>query len=277
MVLQNYCILNYLNSRVTTIKMNTYIQSLRSDFNTQIKLFQLFNLMVSIFGLIYMFLTQSWNYGLIALVTFLIFGIVGANVGLHRYFSHRSFKVSRPVEITLAVIGTLTTLGSIISWVAIHRYHHQHADTVEDPHSPRHIGWWKAYTYQWNRANISRKYIRDVASDPVITFLHRHFFKVVISYIIILAIINPWLVVFAYCIPATGCLNGVAAVTVIGHIHGYRTYETSDTARNSWIATIFSLGEGWHNNHHAHGYKWKQGEKWWEIDPPSWVIRMIKQ
>jgi fatty-acid desaturase len=257
--------------------MTSFIQRFRSDFNTQIKVVQLINIMVSVFGLGYLILVGNLTYGLIALLTFLIFGIIGANVGLHRYFSHRSFKTGRPVEIILAVIGTLTTLGSIISWVAVHRYHHQHADSIEDPHSPRHIGWWRAYTYQWNRTNISRKYIRDVASDSVIIFLHRHFFKVILVYVALLAIIDPWLIIFAYCIPATGCLNGVAAVTVIGHIHGYRTHETNDTARNSWIATIFSLGEGWHNNHHAHGYKWKHGERWWELDPPSWIIRMIKQ
>jgi stearoyl-CoA desaturase (delta-9 desaturase) len=77
--------------------------------------------------------------------------------------------------------------------------------------------------------------------------------------------------------PATGCLNGVAAVTVIGHIHGYTNHQVNDSAKNSWIANIMSLGEGWHNNHHARPYQWKQGEKWWEIDPPSWFIKMVKK
>jgi stearoyl-CoA desaturase (delta-9 desaturase) len=38
-----------------------------------------------------------------------------------------------------------------------------------------------------------------------------------------------------------------------------------------------SLGEGWHNNHHAHPYHWKQGEKWFELDPPAWFIGLIKK
>lgn len=249
----------------------------RSDFNYQIKILQLVNILLTLGGILYLIFDFDWYYFTLAIVSFLWFGIVGANAGLHRYFSHRSFRINRFWEYVLAITGTVCSLGSIISWVAIHRYHHLHADTEEDPHSPRHIGAWRAYTYDWKRANISKKFIRDAMSDPMIVFLHRNYFKVVSAYVLLLAIIDPWLVIFAYAIPATGCLNGVAAVTVISHIHGYANHEVNDTSKNSWIACAMSLGEGWHNNHHAHPYQWKQGERWWEIDPPSWVIRMIRQ
>jgi stearoyl-CoA desaturase (delta-9 desaturase) len=127
------------------------------------------------------------------------------------------------------------------------------------------------------RTNISKKFIRDVVSDPVILLTHRHYFKIIFTFVALLAVIDPLLVIFAYAIPATGCLNGVSAVTVISHIHGYRSYDVNDTSRNSWIASVLSLGEGWHNNHHAKPYQWCQGEQWWEIDPPSWIIRLIQQ
>jgi len=206
-----------------------------------------------------------------------VFGIIGANAGYHRYFSHRSYDTYRPIVIFMAVIGTLASLGSIISWSAIHRYHHAYADTDKDPHSPMYIGWFRAYTYDWKRTDISRKYIKDVVRDPLVVFLHKHYFKIIFLYIGILALINPWLIIFAYALPAAGCLNGVSAVTVISHLHGYATHETGDTAKNSWIASVLSLGEGWHNNHHARAYNWKQGEQWWEIDPPAWFIMLIKK
>lgn len=248
-----------------------------NKFNTQIKLLQLFNLMMSIIGIIYLVFNFNIFFFSVAIITFLIFGIVGANAGYHRYFSHRTFETNIVVEYIMAIVGTLATLGSIVSWVAVHRYHHLHADTENDPHSPRFIGKWKAYTYDWKRADISRKFIKDVVKNPLVVFLHKHYFKVIGVYILLLLLIDPWLVIFAYCIPATGCLNGVSAVTVIGHIHGYETYRTNDTAKNSWIANIMSLGEGWHNNHHAHPYHWKQGEKWFELDPPSWFIGLVKK
>lgn len=252
-----------------------FLHRLRVDFNTQIKTLQMTNILLTAAGMIYLMMDFSWFYFAVALATFLFFGIVGANAGLHRYFSHRTFQTSRFWQYVLAITGTLCSLGSIISWVAIHRYHHLHADTPEDPHSPRHIGAWRAYTYDWNRANISKKFIRDAMNDPMILWLHRNYFRVVFAYVVLLAVIDPWLVIFAYAIPATGCLNGVAAVTVIGHIHGYTSHDVNDTSKNSWIACVMSLGEGWHNNHHAHPYAWQQGEQWWEIDPPSWFIRLI--
>jgi stearoyl-CoA desaturase (delta-9 desaturase) len=249
----------------------------KQNFNTQIKSLQLVNIFLSIIGICYLVIDFNIGYFFTFISSFLIFGVIGANAGYHRYFSHRTYKTSRSVEILLAVTGTLATLGSIISWVALHRYHHLHADTDKDPHSPRHIGWWKAYTYDWNRADISKKLIRDVVQDPLIVFLHRNYFKIIFVYVILLMLINPWLVIFAYAMPATGCLNGVAAVTVIGHIHGYTNHKTNDTAKNSWIANIMSLGEGWHNNHHARPYNWKQGEQWWEIDLPAQFIKLVKK
>lgn len=257
--------------------MKNLFALLQRDFNLQIKTVQLINIALTVLGVGFLITNFSWYYLAIAIGSFLWFGIVGANAGFHRYFSHRSFKTSRFIEYVMAITGTLASLGSIISWIAIHRYHHLHADTAEDPHSPKYIGWWRAYTYDWNRTNISKKFIRDLIGDPMIVFLHKHYFKVIFVYVALLALIDPWLVVFAYAIPATGCLNGVAAVTVIGHIHGYTVHETRDTAKNSWIACIMSLGEGWHNNHHAHPYNWKQGEQWWEIDPPSWFIRLVSK
>jgi stearoyl-CoA desaturase (delta-9 desaturase) len=78
-------------------------------------------------------------------------------------------------------------------------------------------------------------------------------------------------------IPACLCLHSTSAIIVIAHRHGYKTYELkNDESRNSWIASLITLGEGWHNNHHAKPYAWQQGEKWWELDPPSWIIKLIK-
>lgn len=241
-----------------------------------IKAIQLLNVLLTLIGIWYLCVNFTWFYFLVTTVVFLIFGIVGVNAGYHRYFSHKSYRTYKPMAWCMAIIGTLATLGSLISWVAIHRYHHLHADKEEDPHSPKYIGWFKAYTYDWKRTNISKKFIRDILQDPLVMFLHRHYWKVIVCYVALLAIIDPLLVIYAYAIPATGCLNGVSAVTVISHIHGYKNHEHYDDAKNSWIASLLSLGEGWHNNHHVAPYKWKQGEKFWEIDPASWFIKLIK-
>jgi stearoyl-CoA desaturase (Delta-9 desaturase) len=62
--------------------------------------------------------------------------MLGATVGYHRYFTHRSFKATRGVRIALAVLGSMAVQGPILHWVADHRRHHAFADRDGDPHSP---------------------------------------------------------------------------------------------------------------------------------------------
>ena len=55
-----------------------------------------------------------------------------------------------------------------------------------------------------------------------------------------------------------------------------KKHKINEESRNSWIASLITLGEGWHNNHHANSKDWNNQENWWEFDPPAWIIRLIK-
>jgi fatty-acid desaturase len=71
----------------------------------------------------------------------------GATIGYHRLLTHRSFRCSKAVEYTLAVLGICCLQEASTRWVAIHRLHHRHADRQPDPHSPLarliwgYVGW----------------------------------------------------------------------------------------------------------------------------------------
>ena len=65
---------------------------------------------------------------------------VGITVGYHRLFTHRAFETNRVVQFVLAVLGSMAVEGPLLKWVAVHRRHHQHSDTHEDPHSPHEQG-----------------------------------------------------------------------------------------------------------------------------------------
>ena len=68
---------------------------------------------------------------------------------------------------------------------------------------------------------------------------------------------------------ATFCINSLA------HVRGRKRYVTGDDSRNNWLLAIFTMGEGWHNNHHAYQSSVRQGFKWWEIDPTYYILRSI--
>ena len=214
---------------------------------------------------------------LISLFVYWVIGILGINVGYHRLLSHRSFKTYAPVEKMLSLIGCITTVGSPLAWVAIHRQHHRSAERPGDPHSPYLLGNLRAWFGIWPKITLDLKLIRDLRADEFQRWVHRNYILIIIAYCMLLAAINPVLVIFAYAIPACLCLHSTSAIIVIAHRHGYKTHAVNDQSRNSWIANIITMGEGWHNNHHARPYAWSNWERWWEWDIPAIIIWAIKR
>jgi len=243
---------------------------------TKFRLLHMFTHTAAFIGLFWMFTTGAYIWALIALIAFLYIGIVGVNVALHRYYSHRSFKTDSFREWVLLVSSFLPMLGSPIAWGSVHVYHHMTTDTDKDPHSPKNAGKFGSWFTIWPKMNIPIGVVKKLSKDKRVVFLHRHYFKLVILYILILFIINPLLVPFLFALPAVGCFHGAAAIGVIPHLSGlggYRNHDTKDNSYNSWIAWVLSLGEVWHNNHHHRAGNWRSGEKWWELDPPAFVIK----
>jgi fatty-acid desaturase len=257
--------------------------NLKVTHNVQVRSLQLINHLLLIFGLIYVFYTGDYYLLGLSFLFYVITTLPGVNVGLHRLISHRSFKTTLIVERILSILSVFTTIGSPIAWAAIHRQHHRYCETERDPHSPyvnnkfnlkQALKVWFGF---WSVPKLDLKLVRDLRKDKFQRWLHNNYLVVIVFYIIILGLIDPILIVFAYAIPSCMSLHSTSAIVVIAHKHGYKSYNLkNDESRNSWIAHLLSLGEGWHNNHHAKPWQWKQGEKWWEFDPPSWIIRIIK-
>jgi len=251
--------------------------------NHKVRGLQIINHILLVIGLVYVFVTNDYGMLALSLITYVITGMLGVNIGLHRLLSHRSFKTYPFIEKLCSLISVVTTIGSPLAWVAVHRQHHKSVETNKDPHSPYTDGKYsltkafKVWIGLWDVTNISPKIVRDLRQSNFQKWLHKNYLPLIIVYNVILALINPWLIIFVYAIPACLCLHSTSSIIVIAHKHGYRNHDLGrDQSRNSWIAHLMSLGEGWHNNHHAKAWAWNQGEKWWEFDPPSWIIRLIR-
>jgi len=76
-----------------------------------------------------------------------------------------------------------------------------------------------------------------------------------------------WSTVLVY--HATFCINSLA------HVCGKKRYVTGDDSRNNWFLATFTMGEGWHNNHHAYQSIVRQGFKWWEYDPTYYILKAM--
>ena len=107
--------------------------------------------------------------------------------------------------------------------------------------------------------------------------IFNHYFKIIFVFSLVLLLINPMLWLFVYVVPASMTVHLIGIVNVLGHGHGYRNYETSDKSTNSWIANLVSLGDGWHNNHHANAANISTKVLKYEYDPIGVLINFIKR
>ena len=247
------------------------------NHNIAVRSLQVFNHIIGLAGIIYLFMGASSHYAWIALFTYWIIGVLGINIGFHRLLAHRSFNTYPVIEKILSVIGVITSVGSPLAWVTLHRQHHKGAETPEDPHSPYLLGNARAWFGVWNITHLDLRLIKDLRKDKFQKLLHKHYFVIIFYFILILALIDPLLIIYMYAITASLCLHSSSAIIVIAHRHGYKTHDLGvDEARNSWIASLITLGEGWHNNHHHNPRAWSNQEKWWEFDPNALIIKLIK-
>lgn len=255
----------------------------------KLKLVQIFNHIMMVVGIWYMADTGEWSWMLVSCLFFILTHVFGVVCGYHRLLSHKSFKTSRFWEVFLTICGTYTAMGSSITWVGVHRVHHTNADRQSDPHSPysnRDQGQvpkfslvmaFKGWMNIWNIDSLPPRYVIDLIRDPVHRFLHTHYFKILTLTFIFTALVNPLYAIFALSIPACMAFHSTGSLITIAHYHGYRTHNTKDKSTNSWLSNILTFGDGWHNNHHANPGRWTTQEKWWEIDPSGWIIRLIKK
>ena len=220
----------------------------------------------------------SWQA--VAICAVLYWGrIFAIGAGYHRYFSHRAFSTSRVFQFVLAVLSQSTTQKSVLWWAAKHRHHHLHSDTDQDVHSPRH----KGFLYSHVGWIFSRRHdttdlvkIEDFARYPELMWLHRYELVPAVVLAVICWLIAGWsgLVVGFFwstvlVYHATFCINSLA------HVHGRKRYVTGDDSRNNWYLALFTMGEGWHNNHHAYQSSVRQGFRWWEYDPTFYVLKLL--
>jgi len=199
--------------------------------------------------------------------------------GYHRYFSHRAFSTSRVTQFFLAFLAQSTAQKSVLWWAAKHRHHHLHSDTAEDVHSPRHegflyshVGW--IFARRHDATDLAK--VQALARYPELLWLHR--FETLPAVILGIASFFVagwsglvvgflWSTVLVY--HATFCINSLA------HVRGRKRYVTGDESRNNLGLALLTMGEGWHNNHHAYQSSARQGFRWWEIDATWYLLKLF--
>lgn len=225
----------------------------------------------------------------VALYGIRMFAITGL---YHRYFSHRAFRTSRPVQFLFAVLGNTAMQRGPLWWAATHRHHHRHSDEPEDIHSPVQSGFlWAHFGWLTCAKNFPTDYsrVRDLAKFPELVFINRRCLIVPVLFGIFLwvsgSLIERYapglgtsgtqLFVWGFFISTVFLLHGTLFVNSLAHTFGRQRFKTNDDSRNSFLLAIITLGEGWHNNHHRYASSARQGFYWWEIDVSYYILRIL--
>jgi stearoyl-CoA desaturase (delta-9 desaturase) len=221
---------------------------------------------------------------------------LGITVGYHRLFTHRSFESNRVVRFLLGVFGSMAVEGPLLKWVAVHRYHHQHSDLPNDPHSPHHQGRgvlgllrgvWHAHLgwlFDPDPPDLDR-YVKDLRQSGMLCTVSALFPLWATIGLLIPAVLGGLL---------TGTWTGVLfgliwgglariflvhhvtwSINSVCHLWGRQPYRSNDQSRDNFVVGVLGLGEGWHNTHHAFPTSARHGLRWWQIDVSYWVIRAL--
>lgn len=239
----------------------------------------------------------TWIDAASFLIFYALVGI-GVGLGLHRYFSHRSFETSPAFACLLGILGTMAFQGSVERWVADHRRHHAHTDEIGDVHSPvvdpwgmETPGWrgfWHAHVgWMFDRtATDPAFYGKGLEQDPVVRFLTRTH-----AVWLMLSLAIPYGFGFAFggpeaawsslliggCLRTTTLHNVVWAVNSIGHRYGSIDYDDGNSSRNNLLLALLTFGDGWHNNHHRFPRSYRHGLKTREIDVNGRIIDWLER
>ena len=233
----------------------------------------------------------SWTAFYVCAAAYLV-RMFSITAGFHRYFSHRTYKTGRVFQFVLAWVGTSSVQKGVLWWAANHRHHHAHSDTELDTHSPvtgsfwwSHVGWFLCNEFDKTKVHL----IPDLMRYPELRWLNRWYplppLLLAAGMLFLGTVLKqsrpelgtsgPQMLVWGFFVSTVALYHATFAVNSLAHLFGSRRFATPDGSRNSLLVALFTLGEGWHNNHHYSPSLERHGITWWEVDLTHYALRFL--
>src|SRR5471030_1457169 len=208
----------------------------------------------------------------------------------HRYFSHRSFKNKVPrwlkwlirtprheemylrgVQMMEAFLATADAQKGVIWWASHHRHHHKFSDTAEDLHSFDYVSketgsFWKGFYHSHVKWVVIKKYkkadydkVPDLKKFPELMFFEKArgyliaptLLGVACFFLGLASGVGGWAMLFGGFFASTFLTyHFTFFINSLAHMMGAARFDTGEQSKNCGWLNFFTLGEGWHNNHH---------------------------
>jgi stearoyl-CoA desaturase (Delta-9 desaturase) len=223
----------------------------------------------------------GWSWRGLALAVALYYGrMFFVTAAYHRYFSHRSFKTSRAMQLVFAFFAMTSSQKGVLWWAGHHRLHHKLSDQEGDVHSVQrdgflwgHMGW--IFSQKFEETDTDR--IKDFAKYPELRWLDRWWAVPPAAFAVALFLLGgPFALVWGFFVSTSLLWHGTFTINSLSHMFGSRRYAIADNSKNNGLLAAITMGEGWHNNHHYYQRSVRQGFFWWEIDPTFYLLRAME-
>ncbi len=245
-------------------------------------------IILSHFGSLLLLITGlSWGAFLWLVVLYLIRMLATTSI-YHRLLTHKSYQAPAIVLWLGCVVASSAGQMGPSWWKAHHLTHHQHSDQDLDPHSPHASVHWGGSWY-WSQGGwlLSSQFFPaklpvDVERNLPLKLLDRLHFIPLVGLGVISYFIGGVEYLGAFFLSTTLLFHGVQTVNSICHIIGEQPFIVEDFSRNNGFAAFLTLGEGWHNLHHAfqsssrHGITIHSGQVVYLPDPTFRFIKILE-
>ncbi|MDQ6685490.1 MAG: acyl-CoA desaturase [Pseudomonadota bacterium] len=231
--------------------------------------------------------TFSWPAFAVFVATTSVVLLFGHSLGSHRKLVHDSFQCPRGLEYLLVWLGVQVGLAGPIGLLRQHELR-DYAQRLPECHPYLrhgmpfwHDAWWQLVcTLQLRRPPPIRLEPR-IADDVFYRFLERTWMLQQLPPALLLYAVGGWGFVFWGTCARVGA--GVVGHWLIGHFahnHGEQPIEVRGAVvqgRNIGFTSLLTMGECWHNNHHAYPGSARLGLRPGEWDPGWWMLLLLRR
>ncbi|NMF85155.1 acyl-CoA desaturase [Nodosilinea sp. P-1105] len=206
----------------------------------------------------------------------------------HRLLTHKSYQAPKLVLYLGCIVAASAGQMGPSWWKAHHLNHHYYTEQELDSHSPHtpfqgfwgflwsHVGWLLSPRF------LPKKLPNDVENDKVLRIIDRLHFLPFIALGAISYFIGGLEYLGAFFLSTTLLFHATQTVNSLAHIFGGQPFATEDQSRNNGLVAFLTVGEGWHNLHHAfqassrHGITVQNGKVVYLPDPTFSFLKILE-
>ncbi|NBO28120.1 MAG: acyl-CoA desaturase [Synechococcaceae bacterium WB6_1A_059] len=216
------------------------------------------------------FVELNWTSFIIAYIIIYWFGI---QMGFHKLFSHKSWiPKNKFIKYGLGIIGCFGLMGGPVSWARMHRWHHRHSDTDQDPHSPIK-GFYHSYLgWLFNPVQVPIFVVKDFLKDSLLLSIEKRCIEIVVLFLITIGIIKLELL-FSILLAMILTFHSEMLINTLLH----KRIGPNTEPINNLVFSLFSGGGSLHKNHHENAGSSNFSKKWFEIDLSYFFIKFLQK